>query len=393
MPFKQISAESVSPVLPADLPILSFLQRPPDGPVVRCLAVGDVGFIGRIGQHANPHEFLQNVAPFLNEADIVFGNLESPILDPAQLPAMFAMSPTALPALEEAGFSILNVANNHIYDYGEAGLKRTLHYLAQTEIEVVGAGEDGAHKRVVYTTAPNGMTIGWLGCGRTLQAQDDNGPVFWEYDPDQLLDAVKQAQASVDILVVSIHIGLMFLNYPDPDHRQVAQQLREAGANLILMHHAHVLQGVEADADERVVCYNLGNFLWDWEEGNVALRNNLDEQMEGAIFLFEFDAQGICLAAALPVAMDECCKVDWATGLQGEKIVGRMKRISEDLNGNYPALFYQQRAERNVGPIFEVYQYHLRRRNWSQLLYGIQQFRPKHASLLFNWFVRKLRNK
>jgi poly-gamma-glutamate synthesis protein (capsule biosynthesis protein) len=60
------------------------------------------------------------------------------------------------------------------------------------------------------------------------------------------MPAVIQAQTDVDALIVSIHIGLMYIDYPRPQHKAMAERLMAAGADLILMHHAHVLQGVQA---------------------------------------------------------------------------------------------------------------------------------------------------
>src|SRR5262249_46709931 len=133
----------------------------------------------------------------------------------------------------------------------------------------LGAGDNLAAAKQLIRTDMNEMRIGWLGCGRTLLPQEDKGSRYWEFNDQELLAGIAQGRSGINVLIVSIHIGLMYIDYPRPGHKIMAEQLMAAGADLILMHHAHVLQGVQITSQGRVCCYNLGNFLYDWEEGDV----------------------------------------------------------------------------------------------------------------------------
>jgi len=233
----------------------------------------------------------------------------------------------------------------------------------------------------------NGLRIGWLGCGRTLLAQNQAGPRYWEFNEQELLDAIAQARSAVDVLIVSIHIGLMYIDYPRPQHKSMAERLMESGADLILMHHAHVLQGVQITSQESVCCYNLSNFLYDWQEGNVQTPVRLREQNEGAIFWFEMDHRGIAVVAALPTWIDDDCRVHWATGERGYRILHRLARISRDLEGDFTPAFERQRAERNFGPILKVLAFHVKNRNWRHIIDSLRRTRFEHFKMVLRWLI------
>src|SRR5207244_1416927 len=114
---------------------------------------------------------------------------------------------------------------------------------------------------------------------------------------------------------------------PRPQHKVMAERLMSSGADLILMHHAHVMQGIQVTSQRRICCYNLGNFLYDWEEGDVQTPVMLREQNEGAVFCFELDKNGVAAAAVLPTWIDDECRVHWATAERGYEILNRLARI------------------------------------------------------------------
>jgi hypothetical protein len=236
-------------------------------------------------------------------------------------------------------------------------------------------------------TDVNGLRVGWLGCGRTLLPQNDEGPRYWEFNETELSAAIARARPEVDVLIISMHIGLMYMDYPRPEHKLIAERLIQHGADLILMHHAHVLQGVQVTLHGRMCCYNLGNFLYDWMEGKVQTPVVLREQNEGAIFWFEIDQKGIALAAAFPTWIDEDCRVHWATGERGHAILNRLGRISRDLEGDFAPVFERQRAERNMGPILKVLAFHIKHRNWRKIIDSLRRARFEHLKMVIRWLT------
>lgn len=389
-----VEASSLCKGVPADLPALVFTRRACLQQTVRLLAVGDLGFSGRVASLAarEGHASLfEEVAPVLKTGHIVFGNLEYPLGEDSHPGRMFAGDPRAARSLRQAGFGLIHLANNHASEHGGEGLARTMKAVQEAGLTPLGAGKDLAAARQLLRVDVNGLRVGWLGCGRTLLPQVGPGPRYWEFDESELLAAVQQARPLVDVLIASIHIGLMYLDYPRPEHKVMAESLMKAGADLILMHHAHVLQGVQVTPGAKVCCYNLGNFLLDWREGNVEIPVAVKEQNEAAVFLFELDAQGVATAAALPTYLDQDCRLHWAVSERGHGILARLRRISRDLEEDFTAAFERQRAERNTGGILRVLAFHARRGNWKYVFQQLGRFRPEHLRMLWSWTLSRLR--
>lgn len=385
----RLPANTLTPGLPPALEALEVCHRPTKGPCLRLWAGGDVGFSGLLrplaaGEGAGP---LSAIAPILDGTGLAFANLETPLVPETDSQDLFAAPSQAAERLEAAGFDLLNLANNHIRDYGAEGLEATLEALHQRGIRTVGAGPDEAGARAPAIFEEGGLTLGFLACGRTLQSQDGGGAKFWEYDPDELLEAVRETGPSVDILIVSIHIGYMFVDYPHPDHRRVALDLAEAGAHLVLMHHAHVLQGVEVTEGGAVICYNLGNLLFDWTEGEVPSRQEIEHQRSGALFGFDLDARGVARAFALPIRVDDELHLQWAGGGAGASILDRLEGISDFSRGDNTEKFWHQRAQRNTGQTLETLGRKLRQGDLSALIDGARRLRIHHLRMLLRWVL------
>lgn len=376
-----------SRTIPQTVPVWNISKRESVGNTVRICAVGDIGFSGQIAMEIEKSGYerrFAKITPFLRRADVVFGNLETPLLSSLEKSAQFAANMGAAGALRHTGFSILNLANNHIYDYGASGLRSTMKACAAAGIQILGAGENILSASRLVRTDKDGVKVGWLGCGRTLKVQSETGPNYWEFDQEKILNAIKSNRSKVDMLILSIHIGLMYLDYPDPKHKLFAEKALNQGADIILMHHAHVLQGIKHQ-DGKVICFNLGNFLLDWKEGYVQGKSALREQTEGAIFAFEIDKQGVSRFDVIPTFLSQDFCVQWAEGERGIGILGRLQRISSDLEGDYSRQFLSQRAERNVSHSMQVLWFHLKKGNFNILKEYIGLFRWRHLLLLFRW--------
>lgn len=389
-----VAARAIAPLAPDNVPALTFFGRPAAGPTVRVFAAGDIGLSGGVGVMATRLGFdrvFADVAPVLTSGDVVFGNLEYPLASEVTRGGMFAAPPAGAAALRAAGFTVLHLANNHVSEHGIAGLTATLAAVEAVGIRPLGAGADIDAARRVVRTDGHGVRIGWLGAGRTLEPQMDKGPRYWEFDEQELLAAVRDARSTVDVLIVSLHIGLMYLDYPRPEYQTMARDLMEAGADLIVMHHAHVLQGVEVTAAGRVCCYNLGNFILDWREGNVEVPVMVAEQQQSAIFAFDLDREGVVQAAAFPIRVTSEFRVTWACDQGGRMILDRLARVSRALDGDFRAAFERQRAERNTMPILKVLVFHLRRGNLRYVVGMLRRARGEHIRMLAAWLWARLR--
>jgi poly-gamma-glutamate synthesis protein (capsule biosynthesis protein) len=180
----------------------------------------------------------------------------------------FRTSPKALDALAAAGVDVVTMANNHAVDYGKQGLVDTLEAKANSPIPVVGIGTDAASAFAPARRTIRGVKVAVFGAtqvpDRTAAvwaAGKDKPGVASARNPKRLLAAVRTARASHDLVVVYLHYGTERVACPIGDQRNIVAALAEAGADVIVGSHAHVLLG-SGWKKGSYVSYGLGNFVW-----------------------------------------------------------------------------------------------------------------------------------
>lgn len=370
-------------------------EGPREGTSCRLVAVGDLMLSGEVARRHRPDlgpiGAFDDVAPVLRSGDIVFGNLETPLCSPRVERALFRGHPAMAPALASAGFNVLSLANNHILEYGPEGLQSSADLVSRNGIAVLGAGRDQEAARRPVIMERHGLRVGLLGFGRTLQAQKDPGVAgFVEWDEDQAVRSVRRLRSTVDVVVVSIHIGFMWIDYPNPTFKQAADRLLAEGAHVVLMHHAHVLQGYAAE-DGRLAVYNLGNFIADIYEGETGVTPVPERQLESAIYLIDLDRRGVAEMGVVPIATTPDLTVKVSSDDQALQIIERLERISREISsGEYLEAFARQRAELNTGNILAWLVVHLRKGHWRELGTNILRARPEHVGMLARFAAKKL---
>ncbi len=278
---------------------------------VELIAVGDL-MLGR--GMATRSQILSQVAPELQSADLVLGNFEGAIPvsdfsaadlpgDPAYEPYRLFIPSKAVEDLREAGIDLLSLANNHTLDAGEAGFNNTQAVLESAGIAAIGTGSDPESSPQVVVRQIKGIKIAFLAFNRVTishmsSGSDSLGQWGLQTPPEkaQLSDtdetiksAIRQARTIADFVVVSIHWGKEYQIRHDLGQKELAGAMLDAGADLVLGHHPHVVQEIELVEQEgwenthraKLVAYSLGNFAFDqgWEETRegLALRIYLDE--------------------------------------------------------------------------------------------------------------------
>lgn len=370
----------------------AFFGRTPEGPVARIVAAGDVSFSGRIlsegaARSAGPLDGLRDE---FRDADVGFMNLESPLLGTVSKSTPFASPLEAVRHIPRARITVVNAANNHVRDYGPAGLRSTIEALRGAGLVVIGAGDTREAAAQPTFTSVGGLEIAWLACARTLQEQAGGGPYFWELDPEALVRAVRRCRPRADLVAVSIHAGYMYLDVPHPDHQRLAEALSDAGADLVLLHHAHVLQGLDVRNKRRLIAYNLGNLLFDWREGNVEARAMIDEQREGALVRIDCDRGGVAAVAVVPTWIEESLQTVIASAERRERVLARLRRVSELLRGDVARIFAAQHAERNTGMVGRVLWFHLRRGNLRYVASQLRKLRAAHLAMVARWIAGRV---
>ncbi len=227
------------------------------------------------------------VANVLREGDVVFGNLEGPISDKGRNIGSiysFRFDPKSIEGLKFAGFNVLSLANNHIFDYAREALLDTLENLKKSGIDYVGGGRNKEEAENVLIkeikTSLSTTRIGFLAytnVGAKNWRASENRPginFVSEDDLEKIKEDIKKAKQKVDILIVSLHAGDEYSPNPNKFQINFSKIAIDAGADLVVGHHPHVIQKLETYKD-RYIFYSLGNFVFD--------QNFSEETLKGLI--------------------------------------------------------------------------------------------------------------
>ena len=234
---------------------------------------GDVHFTGRTARLlSDPATAFGPIAAVLKSADFTAVNLETAVTSggtPQPKTYHFRTVPTAFTALRDGGVNLVTMANNHVLDYGQAGLADTLAAAKAARFPYVGIGTDAAAAWAPYVTTVKGTRIAVIGVSQVAElasswvATDSRPGEANAIDLGRTLEAVRAARRLTPTVIVFMHWGTEGEACPDPNQLSLARQLAAAGASIIIGAHAHMLQG-SGWLGHTFVAYGMGNFLW-WE--------------------------------------------------------------------------------------------------------------------------------
>jgi gamma-polyglutamate biosynthesis protein CapA len=282
---------------------------------VRIAAVGDVqlgdcsactgyGIASRYPS-ADLQEIFDAVRPAL-AADCTIGNLETVLSRKGVEESRWASLhmrgyPEYAGSLRFAGFTILNVANNHMFQYGHAAFLDTIGMLRAQGIQVCGERGEGAwSSRPTIVNLPTGRRIGFLGYSLRPRQFQLGQPPYAEGSSSPMLADVDRLSADADHIVVSLHWGEEYVGQPTQSGVELGHALVEAGADVVIGHHPHVTGPVERFRGG-VIAYSLGNFVTDmlWHD---ALRN-------GLILRLTLNGDGVSEISPVPTRVDRHYRV------------------------------------------------------------------------------------
>jgi len=248
-------------------------------------AVGDVMNHQKVEKSANTYgkeenffysASLENLKSVFENSQLNFANLETPVAKKnyrKRRPFVFNAPPTILKSLSWMGFNLISVANNHSFDMGVRGLKDTLELHQELKIPAIGAGlsreaSESGHCDQIQKIKYCSIAYTRVGGESWRKVLKEKGT--WlnvNNSDDEMIEMVKVLKKKSDIVIVSIHWGDEYRVKPHPWQRKLAKSLYEAGAQIILGHHPHVLQEIEVFSNPNdkesfgIVAYSLGNFL------------------------------------------------------------------------------------------------------------------------------------
>ncbi len=244
-----------------------------EGDTVSLAFVGDILPAARVLElmKTNGYDYpFRESKALLEAADIAAGNLEAPITvrgTPAEdKQFVFRGTVDALKAVKDAGFDFVSLANNHTLDYGWQGLSDTMDALDDVGLKHAGSGNDDKEAFEPSYIEANGITVAFIGVTRVVPVvewkADKNRPGLAEaYSPVRAVATIEEAKKNADIVVVLVHWGEERKDTPVAHQTDLAHRFVDAGADLVIGSHPHVLQGFESYKG-KWIAYSLGNFVF-----------------------------------------------------------------------------------------------------------------------------------
>ena len=329
-PPKNQEAENSQPQ--GEKEFLDFMSQkkklPQRGEEVSLIAVGDISYsrgVERVikKEKSITYPFLK-IQDYLKGADLVFGNLETPITQGPEIPdfkMIFRSNPGTEKALKQAGFSILSLANNHTPDFGEQGLKDTFNFLENAGIKYVGAGQNEQEAYQPVYIGKKGIKFAFLAYN-----DPDVVPAFYGASAnragtafmrqEKMIETVKKAKQKADFVIVSMHAGAEYSDRPNDPQINFAHAAIDAGADLVIGHHPHVVQTLEKYKG-KYIFHSLGNFVFDQPQS--------EETKKGLVIKAYFAQSGISKISLLPVLMENLAQPKKAGKKEADKILQRLR--------------------------------------------------------------------
>lgn len=319
----------------------------PSGPAtITIAAVGDMHFDRQVRVLINKSGSiapLAAVATQLASADIAVGNLESTLSDLGERRTdkdyTFKGDPRGVEALANAGIDFVSLANNHALDCGTDALLDTIARLDASGIGHAGAGADKAAAWTPAVRDVNGTTVAYLAFSHILPngfiaTGSKAGIAQGRMNMDEVCAAITAAKAEYDYVLVSFHWGVE--NVDDCNAEQVtdAHKAIDAGADMVLAHHPHVIQAVEY-YNGKLIAYSLGDFVFDHYSRKTG---------EAFVLEAELGPNGIGAVTVSPVYLDSYGRPEYVTGSAASVILERLKAISAkrdtvvEINGDTAAV-------------------------------------------------------
>ncbi|MEG1292025.1 MAG: CapA family protein [Lachnospiraceae bacterium] len=212
-------------------------------------------------------------------ADITMANEEFPFstrgVPEQDKQFTFQADPAYTSVLKDMGIDVVTLANNHALDYGAQALTDTFQALDETGIAYVGAGDTKERASQPYFIEAGGKTFGFLAASRVIPQVgwniDNQQPgLLCTYDSSALVQAIQGSKEKSDYVVVYVHWGVERANTPQEYQRQLGKAYIDAGADLVIGSHPHVLQGIEYYQGKPIV-YSLGNYIFNQEIPSTVL--------------------------------------------------------------------------------------------------------------------------
>jgi poly-gamma-glutamate synthesis protein (capsule biosynthesis protein) len=315
-----VSVAASAPVQPPALPS-----------TITVAAVGDMLFGRKVAKliaaegGAAP---LAHVAPVLASADIAIGNLEGTLAKSGSeakwKDVTLRGDPRGVSGLQLAGFDAVSLANNHAFDYGWPAMRDTIGVLQAARIGAGGAGADYANAWKPVVLTPRGTTVAVVSVSGVVPhgfaAKGKQPGVASAGDMDAVVRAIHAAKKRYGHVIVMFHWGVEYRDEPKQAQITVGRQAVDAGADMVIGHHPHVIEPLEIYKG-KLIAYSLGDFVFD----HTSVKTG-----EAFILNAELGEGGVKGITATPVYLDESGRPSIVRGKVAQRILKRLAELSAE---------------------------------------------------------------
>ena len=235
----------------------------------------------------------------------------------------FRANPERVDILHEMGVDMVQLNNNHVYDYGKVALLDTLDTLENAGIEYFGAGHNLEEAMdAVYVTLDD-KVVAFVGASRaeknkmTPQATDTKPGILRCYDTELFLESIRRADEKADFVIAVVHWGTEYSYDLEKVQLTTGKEYLDAGADAIIGGHSHCLQGMEY-YDGKPIVYSLGNYWFN--------SKTLDTMLIELHF-YGNDVENHLEMKMIP-AIQKNATTNWVEGEERERIFEFMESIS-----------------------------------------------------------------
>ena len=330
--------------------------------------LGDIAFVGKFDLQKNPFVYgsLNEIADFLKQFDYVIANLESPITDTEVTGAYKAIhlkaSSTNINLLRFLNIGIVNLSNNHIFDYGVTGYQDTINLLDKNEIEYFGIDD----KQVILNFENNRLAFSGYSCyssnGTRYRGEKDHHYIT-SITTHNIEKRLKEDEQNGYLSVLSFHWGVENVNYPAYEHIRFARRIAEKFNFILYGHHPHVVQGMEK-INNSLISYSLGNFIFDEVNSKTIkdLKNKMNDnnrtsyilsleannnQLEDIEIIHIFEKDGKISIVDNPMFEKYCNDLNLSTGDYYALRNGKLQEHLREMNIKHDFSWFLKRLNRN----------------------------------------------
>ncbi len=269
---------------------------------LRIMFFGDLAFNADKDSVKNSgnNRMFDNLTKLFDQADLIIGNLESPLPGDGRenvlkKPRVIA-DPYLFSNIAKLNPDILCLANNHIADALDDGFRKTIHCLKKNSILFLGAGfsnEEASRPLIVEKHDYRIGLLNYVAEGTNPCLPNDYKIKLNLFNLDKVLRNLSNIRDKTDIRIVTLHWGIEYCNYPTPSQQYVVKLFSENGADIIVGHHPHTIQPIQKHK-KTAIAYSLGNFYFpDIQFENTLYRKWSLRGRESIVFDVTFSRRGI----------------------------------------------------------------------------------------------------